>query len=123
MPMGTPTTFGANSEASANLGSLVGGSAQMQAQYTQSSTPSSLAAAPIALIAVVILYLVWAIAIQHESLKNQLSPANVAVNVHNLIVVGLTAMVFILLGKIATAKATILGIPGASQLAQLFQAT
>jgi hypothetical protein len=101
---------------------MVGGSAQVQAQYSDTGTPDSLSKAPYLLVGVIALYLVWAIAIQHERIREQLSPANVAVNLHNLIVVGLTAMVFLLVGKIVTAKATILGIPGAAWVAQLFQA-
>jgi len=121
MPIGSPN-FQANAGAAANVGSLVGGAAQLNAQYSQSSTPDSLSKAPYLLVGVIVLYLFWAVVIQQEKIREQLSPANVAVNLHNLIVVGLTAMVFLLLGKIATAKATILGIPGASWLAQLFQA-
>lgn len=122
MPLGSPT-FNANANGAANIGSLVGGSAQTQLTYSeQSSTPDSLGKAPIVLISVIILYLVWAVVVQQEKIKEQLSLSNVAVNFHNLVVVGLTAMVFILLGKIATAKATIMGLPGASWIAQLFQA-
>ena len=122
MPLGSPT-FNANANGAANIGTLVGGSAQAQLGYSQdTSTPDSVSKAPIILMSVIVLYLVWAIVIQKESIKEQLNLSNVAVNLHNLIVVGLTAMVFILLGKIATAKMTIMGIPGASWVAQLFQA-
>lgn len=117
------STASAQAGAAANVGTLVGGSAQAKAQYgNNESNSGSIAMAPIALLGVVVLYLFWAIVLQHEKVKSQLSPSNVAINIHNILVVGLTAMLFLLLGKVVTAKAVIAGIPGVSWLAQLFQA-
>lgn len=122
MPIGSGI-FSGQAGVAANVGSLVGGQAQAQATFGQEAQDdTSVSKLPIALSAVVILYLAWAILIRHEKLNSQLSPANVAVNLHNIVVVGLTAMLFLLIGKIATAKATIIGLPGAAWLGQLFQA-
>jgi hypothetical protein len=123
VPIGS-NLFAGQANAAANVNGLVGGQAQAQATIGQAQQDnSSVSKAPIALMAVIVLYLVWAILIRHEKLNSQLSPANVAVNLHNIVVVGLTAMLFILLGKIATAKAVAAGVPGVSYIAQLFQAT
>lgn len=124
MPIGSPNLFGVQSQASANVGTLTGSTAfaASATTTTSGSNAPSAQAMPIALGVLVALYLFWAVVIRHEKVNAQLSPANVAVNLHNIIVVGLTAMLFILLGQVLFIKLTILKVPGAATVARLFSA-
>src|SRR5512146_3109439 len=100
MPLGSPPLFSSQANASANVGTLVGGQAAIASSVPSSpgstgALPPSAKAAPIALSAIIVLYLFWALVVRHEKVNSQLQPANVAINLHNIVVVGLTAMLFI----------------------------
>jgi uncharacterized membrane protein YuzA (DUF378 family) len=102
---------------------MVGGNqAAMQDQAAQGAQDSS-TKLPWVLIGLVALYAVYAVLLQHEKIKGAIQPGNVAANVHNFIVVGLSATIFILAMKTLWTKMTAWGFPGAATVAKLFMAT
>ena len=112
---------GGQGSVAANL--AAGTSAIRSSQYQQqANSQGSLGKAPYVFIGLVALYLVWAIIVNHQRIQESLRPANIAVNVHNFVNVGLMALLFIVSGKILFTKATAWGIPGAGWLGQIFAA-
>lgn len=79
----------------------------------QSSMGNASVLAPVALVTVAIVYLIWAAVQQHERVRESLAPANIAVNFHNLFVMFLTVWLSFKLVQIALAKAALWHIPGA----------
>lgn len=127
MPMGSPRStdpgLNANGTVAATIGIANGTSSAQRSQYNQQQqAQGSGGMVGYTVIGIVILYALWALLIQHERVKETLQPANVAANLHNFIVVGVQALIFIVVGKVALTKLTALGIPGAAQVAQVFQA-
>ncbi len=76
-------------------------------------------ATPWALAALVFLYLVWAVLEQHQRVRNQLRPQNIALNVRNLIAIVLPVIIGISLLKILATKLVGWGVPGANLLLRL----
>ena len=123
MPIGGPQ-FQASTASTASInGPLIGGSAQVAAGVQSTGLQGSVGAVPSMLLIVIAAYLVWAVVIQHEKIQESLRPANLAVNFHNFINVGLMAAIFFLVGKILSAKLVLWKVPGAGVLAQFFMAT
>jgi hypothetical protein len=78
---------------------------------------------PIAAIVLVALYMLWALVHQHERVESQLEPKNIAANLHNLALIALSAIVAIVLAKVATAKfAVMTGWTWAKALASVVNA-
>lgn len=127
MPIGSGVASNSSGlAASGSINALAGGTAtNLSSQVSASaagSTDTSIGRAPYMLVGLLVLYGIWAFLIQHNKVKETLQPANVAANLHNFIVVGIQAVIFIVLAKIAFTKATAMGIPGAATLAQVFSA-
>ena len=112
---------GINSSASAGLNLSAGNNAARSAQYSGINS-GSIAWAPWVLLVIVGLWVFWAVAIQHERIRESFQPANVAANLHNLVSVGIMASIFIVTAKIATMKATALHLPFAGAVAHFFAA-
>lgn len=89
------------------------GSQASTASTGQSSMGNASVLAPVALVTVAIVYLIWAAVQQHERVRESLAPANIAVNFHNLFVMFLTVWLSFKLVQIALAKAALWHIPGA----------
>jgi len=123
MPIGGPN-FQANTSSTASInGPLIGGSAQVAANVQSSGIQGSVGYVAPMLLILVAAYLIWAVIVQHERLQESLRPANLAVNIHNFINVGLMAAIFLVVGKILSAKLVLWKIPGAGTVAQFFMAT
>ena len=123
MPIGAPN-FQASTASTASInGPLIGGSAQVAAGVQSSGLQGSVSKVPILLVAIVGAYLLWAVVIQHEKIQESLRPANVAVNLHNFVNIGLMAGIFLVVGKILTAKLVAWNVPGSGIVAQFFMAT
>lgn len=67
---------------------------------------------PILLIAMIGLYLFWAIIEQQQKVKDQVKPQNIGLNLRNLFAVALPVAILFLLVKIASVKWKALGLPG-----------
>ena len=117
----TANVPGINSSAAAGLQVAAGNNAARASQYSGISN-GSVAWAPWVLIVLVGLWVFWAVAIQHERIKESFQPANIAANIHNFISVGIMASIFIVTAKIATMKATAIHLPGAGAVAHFFAA-
>lgn len=63
---------------------------------------------PLTIIVFVGLYIVWTLIHQHERIQDELEPKNIAANLHNLALIGLSAVVALLFIKLATAKMALL---------------
>lgn len=63
---------------------------------------------PVTILVFVGLYLVWTLVHQHERVQDELEPKNIAANLHNLALIGLSAVVALLFLKLATAKLALL---------------
>jgi hypothetical protein len=106
-----PSSVGAiggitNSSAASRTGQLLGFSAAP-------------AAIPWVLVGLVVLYLAWAIVQQHETVRAQVEPHNVALNFHNLWAVALPVIIFILLLKVFAAKWAAAGFWGADAISSI----
>lgn len=123
MPIGGPQFQASSANTASITGPIIGGSAQVAANVGASANTGSVSLVAPMLLILVGAYLVWAVVVQHEKLQESLRPANLAVNVHNFINVGLMAAIFLVVGKILTAKAVLWKIPGAGVVAQFFMAT
>ena len=113
---------GVNGTTAAAINMQAGGMAVQGRAQTYSSLQGSLPQTPWWLLGIVGLYLIWALVIQHERIKESLQPANIAANLHNWVVITVAAVGGIVLGKVLFTKLAALGIPGAAQLAQVFGA-
>src|SRR5512146_2077173 len=93
------------------LSATIGGNqAAMQDQASMGAQDST-SSLPWVVIALVIAYAVYAVVLQHQRVRGAINPANVAANVHNFIVVGLGASIFIVAMKILWTKATAWNVP------------
>lgn len=72
------------------------------------STKTPLGSIPIVVIVLTGLYLVWTFVHQHERINEELEPKNIAANLHNLALIGLSAVVALLFLKLLTAKLAML---------------
>lgn len=113
---------GINSSGNAGLNLAAGSGAARSSQYSGIQN-GSISWAPWVLLVMVGLWLVWAVIIQHERIRESFQPANIAANIHNFISVGIMASIFLVSAKIATTKAAALGLPGAGAVAHFFMAT
>lgn len=114
-------TNGAVSSAPSSLGALGG--------YTNTSASSRTgqllgfgaapAAIPWVLVGLVVLYLAWAIVQQHEHVRAQIEPHNVAMNFHNLWAIALPVIVVILLLKVMAAKWVAAGFFGGEAISSV----
>lgn len=74
------------------------------------------------LIALAVVWFAWGMVIHHTQMRERLAPANLAHNIHNLLSVTIMAAIGLVTMKILWTKATAWGIPGASYVANFFQA-
>lgn len=93
-------------------------------QTVASATPSEARSTsgnggPVLLVALVGLYLFWAIVEQQQKVKDQVKPQNIGLNVHNLFAVALPVAIMFLLVKIAAVKYKALGLPGGATLVKV----
>ena len=72
-----------------------------------------------ALVVLLALYVVWAMVQQHQKLRDQVKPSNLALNFHNLIATALTVVVSLGLVKLLLAVANKYNIPGAQAVANV----
>lgn len=63
-----------------------------------------LVAVPVVALVLLGLYLAWALLHQHEKINAQIEPKNIAANLHNLALIALSAIVALVLAKLATVK-------------------
>lgn len=68
-------------------------------------------------LALVVLYIAWAVAAQHERIKKTIEPSNIALNLHNLLTLALSCIVIFGLLKLALIKLVSAKVPGAQTLA------
>lgn len=101
---------------------LTGGNQAAMQSQTATGAADSTTALPWVVLALVVAYVVYAVAIQHEKISAAIRPANMAANGHNFIVVGLAASIFIVAMKVLWAKLTAFGFPGAAQIGRFFMA-
>lgn len=99
-----------------------GGSTQARSTWApQSPTPGAMGqlpslgtvskgafAIPVTILVLIGIYLTWVFVHQHEKVQEQLEPKTIAANLHNLFLIGLSAIVSILFLKLATAKLAVL---------------
>src|SRR5579883_3516835 len=67
--------------------------------------------------ALIVLYVVWALVQQHQRLREQIQPKNIALNFHNLFAVALQVVVALGLIKLVLALANKFRLPGAQPVA------
>ena len=79
----------------------------------QSSMGNASVLAPVALVTIAIVYLIWAAVQQHERVRESLAPANIAVNFHNLLITFMTVWLSFKLVQILLAKLALWKVPGA----------
>jgi hypothetical protein len=92
--------------ATAPLGGAVGG-APIRSAYGRGATAAEDthdAVTPWALVGLLVVYLAWALLEQHQRIKSQVRPSNVAMNLRNLVAIILPVILGIALLKIALAK-------------------
>ena len=70
-----------------------------------------------AFVAIIILYVVWALVQQHQKLRDQIKPSNLALNFHNRFAVALQVVVALGLVKLVLALANKYQLPGAKPVA------
>lgn len=101
---------------------LIGGNQAAMHDQTAAGAQDSTTVLPWVVLALVVAYVVYAVAIQHERISAAIRPANMAANAHNFVVVGLAASIFIVAMKVLWAKLTAFGFPLAAQIARFFMA-
>lgn len=102
LPMALPTAASAGQSGKATTQSVSG------SRMTGSGFPSAIAFAVF-----ILLYLIWALVQQHEKVKDQIQPKNLAFNFHNLFAIFLNVVVALGLFKLLLALANKFQIPGA----------
>ena len=70
----------------------------------------------IAFAVIIVLYLVWALVQQHQKVKDQIQPKNIAMNFHNLFAVAIQVVVALGLIKLLLVLLNKFGIPGAKPI-------
>lgn len=110
---------GANAAAQISAGTSNARAAQ---SYAANQTQSS-QGLPYVLLGLAAVYVIWAVVIQHERLRESLQPSNVAANFHNFVSIGLMASIFLVSAKLTFTKLTAWGVPGAALLGKFFAAT
>jgi hypothetical protein len=70
----------------------------------------------IAFVVIIVLYLVWALVQQHQKVKDQIQPKNIALNFHNLFAVALQVIVALGLIKLLLVLAGKFNIPGTTEV-------
>jgi hypothetical protein len=76
------------------------------------STTGSDAPSAIAFAVIIILYVVWALVQQHQKVRDQIQPKNIAMNLHNLFAVAIQVIVALGLIKLVLVMAGKFNIPG-----------
>ena len=118
------TAFGVPG-AQGNLGAQVAvgtSNARNSALYGEARDGGSIGKTPWVLLGLVVIYIAWAWLSQGERIRESLSPANIAANVHNIVMVTIMAIIGIVSLKILLTKATAWGIPGAAWIGQIVAA-
>ncbi len=65
------------------------------------------------------IYIIWDyVVLGNRQLKETLAPSNIRANLYNLVVVGIAAVIFVNIGKVALVKLAAWNIPGISWLAE-----
>lgn len=110
----SPTSGGAF----ANITQMVTNTGGMkQAQQSALNGPS--AATPWVIVGLVALYLFWALLQQHERIRSQIEPKNIALNLHNLFAIALPVAVAFLLAKVAAVKYAAFKLPGGKAVSEI----
>jgi len=71
----------------------------------------------VALVVLVAIYVAWAYIAAHESIRSSIQPKNIAINIWNMMVIGYTVIVTLVLFKIVITKLAAWGVPGFDHLA------
>lgn len=100
-----------------------GNTAARNAQLSDSGSTPGLALTPWLLIVLAAMYLIWAGIEQHERIRESLEPSNIAFNLRNLALIGITAILGIVILKIAFTKLVAWGVPGAATVNQIVAAS
>lgn len=123
MPFGGGVSTGLGNQFGQIDATAVASGSNASAKYQGSaSVNGAVTAIPWVVVTFVVLYLVWAVVEQHERIQNAVEPSNVAINVRNLIFVAFTAILGIVLIKVAFTKLTAWGVPGAAEVLQVVAA-
>jgi hypothetical protein len=126
--LGATSTLGASVNIPGGQGSVAAnlaagnGVARSSQVYEEAGKEGSIGKTPYVLLGLAVLYLAWAWIAQSERIRESLSPANIAANVHNILTVTIMAIIGIVGLKVATTKLAALDIPGAAWLAQIVAA-
>lgn len=99
-----------------------GTSASRNASVNQASNSPSLAVTPWLLVAFFALYIIWAAIEQHERIRESVEPSNIAFNLRNLAIIGLTATLGIVILKVVFTKLVAWGVPGSAAINQIVAA-
>jgi uncharacterized protein YacL len=123
MAYGSATSTGLGAQFGVNTaGGLAGGNVASANYQGSASVNGAVNAIPWVIVSFVVLYLVWAMVEQHERVRNAIEPSNVAINVRNLAFVAFTAILGIVILKVAFTKLTAWNVPGAAQVLQVIAA-
>jgi len=88
----------------------------------QSVGEGSAGKAPYVLLGLVAIYVVWAWISQNERITESLRPANIAANLHNILMITMIAVIGLVSAKVLFTKLTALGVPGADWIGQIVAA-
>lgn len=117
------TSPGVNSTIAASISQQTAGGSFNANAMNAATVGVSFQGATWVLIGLLGVWFLWSLVIHHTRMREDLAPANVATNIHNWFVVGLTAATFLVVMKIAWTKLASYNLPGADWVASFFAAT
>lgn len=125
MPMGSQrqggSTLGVNGATNFALNTQTAGTSA-QVNSSAGNLQASFSGATWVLLGLALVWFAWSMVMHHTNMREKLSPANVASNIHNWFAIGIMAATFIVVMQILWTKLTSVGVPGAASIAKFFAA-